>query len=485
MPHSEKPHHRHLFLVGLLSTIWFILRTGTKPSRAHYPCQRVARLNSEIWLSSLFLPLLSIRTEKLRKHRTTLAIAAILIVGSLGYYTYTKFSIQPIDTSNTTLVLNENQASITPASDIYIVQGSSESQSEVEDLIQIMGENDLKFYLSDTVGGTKGPDGMIASTDVVLIKINCQWSQRGGTNTDLLMSLIEAIVDHPDGFNGEIVVADNGQAQYGSAGEGGSMNWDQNNGEDKGKSVQDVVDSFSSTPVSAYLWDTITTNEVEEYSTGDMEDGYILLDDVDLDTGLQVSYPKFRTSHGTYISFKQGIWNPERGEYDGDKLKVINVPVLKSHSIYGVTACVKHYMGVPSDKLTARLGHRTHNTIGDGGMGTLMVETRYPTLNILDAIWVNANPLGASRGPSTSYDSATRLNIILASTDPVALDFWASKHLLCEAAPEGSDTATMNPESQSNSFGKYLRLSMEQLVDAGYQVTMNEDQMNIHIMGKG
>ncbi|MCW3991932.1 MAG: DUF362 domain-containing protein, partial [Candidatus Bathyarchaeota archaeon] len=164
---------------------------------------------------------------------------------------------------------------------------------------------------------------------------------------------------------------------------------------------------------------------------------------------------------------------------DGERLKVINVPVLKTHSGYGVTACVKHYMGVPSDKLTSRLGSRTHNTIGRGGMGTLMVETRFPVLNILDAIWVNANPRS---GPSTPYGRATRVNVVAASTDPVALDHWATKNILLEASPASSDRITIDPDRDvPGFFGHWLRLSMHEMVKAGYQVTLDEDRMNVYV----
>ena len=43
--------------------------------------------------------------------------------------------------------------------------------------------------------------GLIAKDDVVIIKVNSQWDERGGTNTDLVKALIQAIVDHPDGFH--------------------------------------------------------------------------------------------------------------------------------------------------------------------------------------------------------------------------------------------------------------------------------------------
>lgn len=66
--------------------------------------------------------------------------------------------------------------------------------------------------------------GLIASDDFVLFKVNCQRDERGGTNTDLLRALIQAVLDHPDGLTGEILVADNGQAQGESTGGyGGSL----------------------------------------------------------------------------------------------------------------------------------------------------------------------------------------------------------------------------------------------------------------------
>jgi len=142
---------------------------------------------------------------------------------------------------------------------------------------------------------------------------------------------------------------------------------------------------------------------------------------------------------------------------------------------------VKHYMGVLSDKLTAQLGARAHNTVGRGGMGTEMVETRFPILNILDAIWVNAVP---SAGPGTPYTTASRINIIVASTDPAALDYWASKQILLQVAKmKGySGVSSMDPDNTaSGSFGHWLRLSMEEITRAGYQATVDESYMNVYM----
>ena len=123
-----------------------------------------------------------------------------------------------------------------------------------------------------------------------------------------------------------------------------------------------------------------------------MDDGYIVNETRNPRTGIYVSYPKFRTQYGTYVSFKKGIWNTTTRAYDEGRLKIVNVPVLKSHGGYGVTGAVKNYMGVPSDNLTAKMGSRTHNTVIKGGMGTEMAETRYPAITVLDAIWINAIP---------------------------------------------------------------------------------------------
>jgi len=380
------------------------------------------------------------------------------------------------------LALKGRVAGFQPASDIFVVEGTSGNDGGIAELMNLMREHGLLFYESPVAGWNKGPAGLIAKDDVVIVKANSQWDERGGTNTDLLKALIQALVDHPDGFIGEVIVADNGQAQYGSAGDGGSLAWSRNNAEDTSQSVHRVVDSFAgSHRVSAYLWDRITAKRVNEYSEGDVEDGYVVDGTVDPRTGVMVSYPKFKTRFRTYVSFKLGIWEPERRAYDDGRLKVLNVPVLKSHSIFGVTACVKHYMGVVSDQLTSRLGAGSHRAVGTGGMGTEMVETRFPVLNILDAIWVNAFPGG---GPRTPYDRATRVNVVAASTDPVALDYWAAKHVLLQAARMRGygGVSSMDPDNRaSGSFGDWLRLSIQEIRRAGFQATVDEAYMNVYV----
>ncbi|MCX8162871.1 MAG: DUF362 domain-containing protein [Candidatus Bathyarchaeota archaeon] len=476
---------RKFFFVGLLSLIWLVFRSGTRPSRIVYPCQRVALANVQLWFLLYIAPLIcvgrslsisSIRRFFKRRKLSTVILASCIILAS---FTTVWFIIERSREVSVELSIEGRLASRSPSSDIFVVVGTNGYDEGFRRLIELMSAYGVRFYKSDTAGEFKGPDGLIARDDVVIIKVNSQWDERGGTNTDLLKAVIEAIVSHPDGFIGEIVVADNGQAQYGPYGTGGSLNWDRNNAEDRAQSVQKVVDTFSDRyKVSTYLWDSITLRKVQEYSEGDMEDGYIVYDNPDPKTGIIVSYPKFKTKFGTHISFKHGLWNPESKSYCRDKLKVINMPVLKTHSIYGVTACIKHYMGIPSDKLTQ---HNPHISVGSGGMGTLMAETRFPTLNILDAIWINPHPRS---GPRTSYSSAVKVGIIAASLDPIALDYWASKNILMKTASilGYRDLSSMDPDNVSpGSFGSWLRLSMEALRTAGYRVVIGEEYINVYV----
>ncbi len=489
-----------MLFLSMVSLAWLLIRTGTKPTRITYPCQRAAIDHVSASLS-VFVPiaaapaLLSFKwpslsnlvnqTKGFFSQHWKAILALIIVVPSafIGVGLVWMF-VQPPGTGepnflpdDVQLTLEPQEAVSVPASDIFVTNGRI--YSHISGLIDLMGTQELLFYQSSTTGVNQGPSGLIASNDVVLIKTNSQWTMRGGTNTDLLLELIQAIVTHPDGFVGEIVVADNSQGV-------GSLDHSLNNAEDNAQSVQDVVDMFSPTyQVSTYDWQTIRHIEVNEYSDGDMNDGYIVYDAPDPETGIYVSYPKFQTEYGTYTSFRDGIWN---GVGYDDRFRVINVSVLKSHFIYGVTGAVKHYMGVETEQLNGGLANG-HVSVATGGMGTLMAELGLPTLNIMDAIWINANPYPSTVcGPPTSYLNASRVNVLMASTDPVALDYWSAEHVLVQAAnlTGYSDTHTLDPDNTlasglSEAFGVWLALSRDELVSEGYSVTTDENRMNVYI----
>ncbi|HQA79595.1 MAG TPA: DUF362 domain-containing protein [Methanoregulaceae archaeon] len=461
---------RHsFFFFGIMSILWVLFRSGAKPSRLVYPCQQAAAMTGYLWIATyLAFPLAAL--VGIRRWATsgkvTLMAGGFLFFGcilALIYITSGGVGAEPAGGE-----LGSEIILPTTPSDIFVVQGKTGYNGGVADLLQLMESNGLHFY---QYSDTPAPEGLIGSDDVVIIKVNSQWPERGGTNTDLVEAVIASILAHPEGFTGEIIVADNGQGR-------GSFSWPQSNAEDPGQTIQTVVDSFSgSHKVSTCLWDSIRNTAVREYDQGDIRDGYIVSASEHPRTKLKVSYPKFRTKYGTNISFRNGVW--ENGSYNNSRLKLINMPVLKSHSGYEVTASLKHYVGVVS----VSLGD-PHASIDLGGLGTALVETRYPELNILDATWINAVPQGyPGAGPATPYRVATRADTLAASTDPVALDYYAAKYILMPiAATAGYDTATMDPDALSPGyFGSWLRAAEREIRLGGFPVTSNESLMHVFI----
>lgn len=460
-------------VAGLLALVWLILRSGPKPSRLAYPCQQAAFSAASLaFAAPLISALIAARRGLVQGMRTPAAVAASLLglIITLGMWGHSSLAGDP-----------ETSVLVPPPdyrAQVYRVtdcpqQPVGDRFIGLDNLLTLMGSQGLKFYRSASPSPLAGPAGIIATDDVVVIKINYQWGERGGTNTDLLRGLIRAIVDHPDIFTGEVVVVEN--AQFNSV-----SNFDRtaNNAEDITLSPHDVVVGFQTLGynVSHSDWTSIRYDAVDEYSDGDMSDGYIVYD---YDPGIsgRVSYPKFRTESGTYISLRDGIWDPAGSSYDRDHLKFINLPILKSHhSTYGVTACVKHYMGV----VTRELSTNSHNAIGSGLLGAAIGEIRLADLNILDCIWVNANPYS---GPSTSYNGATRLDQLVASTDPVAADIWATTEILIPAfIGNGYNPPwpypSADPDDPGSAFRTYLDNSMDRILDAGFLVTNDMTQID-------
>ena len=314
-----------------------------------------------------------------------------------------------------------------------IPTGEGNYHEGLDALLNLMSDNGTKLYQTDKDTDLGGKDGLIAKEDAVLVKVNAQWKYRGCTNSDLIRGLIQRILEHPDGFDGEIVIFENGQG-------GGSLDCDtmwggqypdtgvHANAEDESHSFSYLVDKVfadlsacgiffpreahaqAGERVSKYLLDPIRETFIclDDYST----DGYRKL--------ANVSYPCFTTAKGNRIELKEGIFN---GTGYNENLKLINVPVLKHHGGCGITGALKSFYGVLSmadgksdERHYARLGQHC---------GEMIALIRTPVINILDCIWVSQ--VGWAGYPP---QNTTRLNQLLASIDPVALDYWAAKYLL-------------------------------------------------------
>jgi len=480
----------YLAVLAFASIIWLIVRTGTKPSRISYPCQKAALTNINIFLVALGFPFARVTGQllfqKMLKSRGIKVVMIASLLGILAFSTVETFTINSapaVSLPPVILNLQSQTAESTSPSSLFIIQNASGLQGNLDEaisaLLSSMQSQGLNFFKTSAT-----PSGLIGNNDVIIIKINGVDTQRSMTNTDLVKSLVKTIVAHPDGFTGEVVIADNGQST-------GGVDMAENNAYDHSQSMTDVAGMFPNHKVSAYSWWTFASRSVAEYSSGNYQDGYVVNYTSNTQTGIKVSYPKFQTAYGTYISFKNGVWNQSTGTYDSSRLKVINMPVFKSHGGYAVTACVKNYMGVGSETLTS-----CHYTIGDGGMATEMIETRFPTLNILDCIWINANPFQPADsstndlcGPITPYDAASYTNLIAASTDPVALEYWIAKHVGLPAAIQNGYTyiSSMDPDYEPitydllQSYHNYLTASMNELKNHNRQATMLESEMNVYV----
>ncbi|MBU8912557.1 MAG: hypothetical protein KOO61_00920, partial [Spirochaetales bacterium] len=69
--------------------------------------------------------------------------------------------------------------------------------------------------------------------------------------------------------------------------------------------------------------------------------------------------------------------------------------------------------------------------------------------------------------------------------DPVALDAWAAKEILMPTAEALGyrNTSAMDPHDDGRrSFGRWLSLSADELVRAGYPVTMNSGAANVRVI---
>ena len=381
--------------------------------------------------------------------------------------------------------MSSDKSDIFRITDCPIPAGSVNRHEGLDALLRLMGSRGLKLLRTRKETDIGNEDGLIDKSDIVLIKVNAQWKYRGCTNSDVVKGLIQRILEHPDGFDGEIVLFENGQGR-GSLHCGTTMGGQypnaevHANAEEESHSFSYLVDKvFADTRVSMFLLDPIRNKFIskENHST----DGYRKLSDI--------SYPCFTTSKGNRIELKEGVWN---GKGYDENLKLITVPVLKDHGGCGVTGGLKIFYGVLSMSdgsegsritraleifsrvlsMSDRYGERHYRGLGRV-CGEMISKVRAPVFTLLDCIWV-------SQGATAGYppEKTTRLNQLLASVDPVALDYWASKHLFYPI--------DKNEEHHPDKFAilqRHLTQARDVINSAGgingHKVTLEESEINM------
>jgi hypothetical protein len=516
---------RYLCL-GIVSLVWLLLRTGASPHRIVYPCQQAA-VAGAVGLVQYLLSLVASTTLCRFILTTGVTTGLALLVTSAGGVVLLRgcaalpaardpvppdlpawtsssaisnvFAVQNVPVPRHSINGGAIPAGVSPAEALH--------DDGVDALLALMDSHKTFFYKTKP-----RPSGIIGSDNVVVIKVNNQWNgqasrARTHTNNDVLKGLIYRVVQHPEGFSGVVVVAENTQWT--------DPNWDgadYNNAQDPHQSYQNVVDAFVSQGYDVCIsdWKELAQTFVGEYDTGDNSQGYVLVDDPGEPGTDQLSYPKFELTCGSQrhlVSMRHGLW--DGSTYDNTRLKLINLPVLKRHGWAGATIAVKNYIGfLTTGDRERRFGSSEemhgffwgfeghHPTYGL--LGRQMARIRRADLNIVDAIWVAA----ASNKRGCPGDCIRR-DVLLASTDPFALDYYASVNVLAPLQPSRSlrnvarsilrrsSRHDANAVYRNGKFRNFLLCNENRLrregvtdiidLDDGYTQAQEEAQFNVHV----
>ncbi len=542
-----KRHHFHhdknvsgwaAWVTGLASLVWLLLRSGSNPRRLAYPCQQAAAASGLAFVGYLASVLGITQLYRVLKRNTTMGSVGLLGLTFVLVFSLTGSNVRRSSASVNSLAPLPSWTSLSAVSDVYAVEnvpapecslasGSLPATAPCNDAAYALRDHGVDSLIDEMERqgelfhrNLSQPSGMIASGDIVVIKINNQWVMNGSgnvqgrlaSNTDVLKGLIWRILQHPDGFTGEIVVAENIQ-------DSGAGGWDSTpaNSEDTDQSMQDVVATYSGLgyPVSITDWNPLNYSlisggnvnaagfPVGEYASGNMSDAYILLEDSGGNGTDELSYPKFETSGGARVSMRYGVWNG--ASYDSDALVFINLPVLKVHGMAGATIAWKNLIG-----FVTTFDHSTRYGGGGGSwdqmhdffwgytdginkdyglIGRQLALVRAPDLNLIDAIWVADDNYWASE--------VIRTNVLAASTDPFAVDWYVSEYVLRQsglAAVWDSASAARAGEFRNSTrtnqnaaalvwSGAYPWMDLLDSYDGAIPSDDEKNQMNVYLAG--
>lgn len=328
-----------------------------------------------------------------------------------------------------------------------------------------------------------GIDRFVGQEDVVVVKPNLQWWNQGAPNLSALIRFVEIVMQRPGGFNGEVVIAENchrGPAPGDSMSAGWAHSFERNSDMPGISNANDMA-----TWLKKKYGDRLTVRHWINVDAGGRRvygpeggEGYVYCDGtggvplIACDNGLAgekarstiMTYPVFRTDKGTTVDFRNGVWS--KGKYTGQPLRFINFAAVNHHSLYcGMTSSIKNYLGItdlsggPDPHEGGHLTPQYYNfhsfpydkwapgprpgMLGKA-VGTFLNTVRRADLNIATAEWV---------GLSSRIDPPlARTRAVLASKDPVALDYHAAKYILYA----NSRIRAHDPESGKSPLCGYL-----------------------------
>jgi hypothetical protein len=337
----------------------------------------------------------------------------------------------------------------------------------------------------EMIGGVETLSG---EDDVVLIKPNAQWWNQGATNLAALSTFVELIMGRAGGFRGEVVIAENchrGNSPWTSADSAWARDFQRNADIAGINNLGELAQSLKKRYGDRFTlrhWINVANGAKRVFGPKDGA-GYVYCDGtgglplLSFDNGLAgerrratiMTYPVFVTDRGTIVDFRNGVW--EKGKYTGRPFRFFNFPPLNHHSPWcGMTSAVKNYLGVTDlsggpdpgvgGKLTSdyynfhsfpfnKWDHGPRPGMLGAEVGVFLNTVRKADLNITTAEWVG---LVSRTDPPVS-----RTRAILASTDPVALDYHSGKYVLYP----NSKLAIHNPDDARGPLRQYLAACAE------------------------
>jgi hypothetical protein len=474
---SRKKHfkiqHIWYWIIGFMAFFWVLFRSGTNPKRLTYPCQKAALPVATSWLLAVIA---FFGGSLLLRRFAKFCGVAILIAGVIWFVgtmpEFTRSEVKSILSLPVWEVPNPISIvfvldSIPPTSGSLAAGDSTVPDAYLPDpaidtMLMMMETKDI--FLHKT---TSHPNGIVGSDNVVIIKGNFQWTSWNTTSADRIKGLIWRILNHPDGFSGEILVCDNTQDI------GTGINQNDNNSEDPLQSIVDVVNTFYAKGYPVYYldWNYVWDDVADEYSAGDYNDGYVY------EATTKITYPKFRSPSGDYfISLRYGIWDSVSALYDSSRLCIIDFPVLKAHSWAGATIAVKNWIGMLTTAYsTQRFGSSNdmHNIyfFGTYALVVRVMAVTFPKLSIIDAAWTT------TYGPS-NLTWVQNTKMLVASTDPVASSWYAAKFILTPIARYPNQT---NPDYPSGIYNVKLTNWTTFLHDsAGFACTRDSSEISVY-----
>jgi len=338
------------------------------------------------------------------------------------------------------------------------------SSSEVKSEIFLARNGNPQQNIAKVIEMMGGIEKFIGKNDIVVLKPNAQWWNQGRTNLAAMKGFIDLVLEIP-GFKGEIIIAENIHFMDDSLPEEekdnirGWTHFSEINGEIDGikhnlNTLIEIYQRKGYKNVTKYHWRD-GGPKLDIWGNGqnggivnspDEGDGYVWTDFDYVFPGfwglkkwkVKMSYPIFTSKYsGVTIDLKNGAFLRDRqggGRYLTDKpVKLINFAAVNDHGKdTGITGALKNYMGIidlscgywglkPKGYANVHFcGEQYYPYAKAGAIAYFMKKIRMADLNIITAEWVGW-------GHRTDIKKATRLRTILASTDPIALDYYAAK----------------------------------------------------------